>query len=424
MSPAAPPPSAPASAPAAARLIRRRTVFYLSGFDPQGPGHYHALYKDEGLKQAEVSGYRLEVGERRRLQPSISAWDVHFRSHADQACDTRFLFLRWDDIVRSHWPRSRLTVASITLLTTWRMLRNGSLWRTLQTSWPAFLALALPSLRLLGLFVAGGCLLLGLLWLSRVAPLPGVVVGLLVGFGGLLALAHRLERLAQGNWLMRSARVILMQARDQTPELNQRTDQFAAHLCRTLLEGEDDEVLVVGHSSGAMLAVSVVAQALRTLPSHSPHTERLGLLTLGQCIPVLSYQPEAHGFRADLKTLRDNAELRWLDVTAPPDACCFALVDPTAVCSDGGRSSSDDAAGQGPKRLSARFMQMFRPERYRQLRRDKHRCHFQYLMASERPTDYDYFLITAGVESFSERYAQQKDIANFQQFQRFGNPGR
>ena len=416
--------SSPASAATGTGRIRRRTVYYLSGFDPQGPGHYHALYKEEGSKQAQVSGYRLEVGDRRRLQPSISTWDVRFQSKADEACDTRVLFLRWDDIVRRHWPRSRWTVARITLMSTWRMLRNGSLWRTLQTSWPAFLALVLPSLRLLGLLVAGGSLGLFLLWQSRDAPLPGVLAGLLLGLGALWALAHGLERLAQGNWLMRSARVILMQARGETPDLDERMAQFAAHLCRTLQEWEDDEVLVVGHSSGAMLAVSVVAQALRALPSGSPHIDRLGLLTLGECIPVLSYQPEALRFRADLQSLRSASQLRWLDVTAPPDACCFALVDPTAVCLDGKDSALGEASGRGPKRVSARFMQMFGSERYRQLRRDKHRCHFQYLMASELPTDYDYFRITAGVQAFAERYRQQTDITNFRQFQRFGNPAR
>ena len=40
-----------------ARVVRRRSVFYFSGFDPQGASHYHALYRDEALKHFETPPY-------------------------------------------------------------------------------------------------------------------------------------------------------------------------------------------------------------------------------------------------------------------------------------------------------------------------------------------------------------------------------
>jgi hypothetical protein len=78
----------------------------------------------------------------------------------------RTQFLRWDDLVRAQWPRSRWRLAALTLGTTVRMVGNGSLWRILQTSWPAFLALTLPALSLL---VLG---LLGLAWGRSGRPGP------------------------------------------------------------------------------------------------------------------------------------------------------------------------------------------------------------------------------------------------------------
>ena len=39
---------------------------------------------------------------------------------------------------------------------------------------------------------------------------------------------------------------------------------------------------------------------------------------------------------------------------------------------------------------------MFEPARYAEVRRDFFRIHFQYLMATERPVDNDYFSLTAG----------------------------
>ena len=62
-------PSPAATAPAKAPEpppVRRRCVMYLSGFDPQGPAHYHQLYQQEAARQAAVNGSRIEVGGRRK----------------------------------------------------------------------------------------------------------------------------------------------------------------------------------------------------------------------------------------------------------------------------------------------------------------------------------------------------------------------
>ena len=44
--------------------VRRRRLFFISGFDPQGPAHYHRLYAEQAALQAAVSGYRVAVGPR------------------------------------------------------------------------------------------------------------------------------------------------------------------------------------------------------------------------------------------------------------------------------------------------------------------------------------------------------------------------
>jgi hypothetical protein len=44
----------------------RRRIFYISGFDPRGPAHYHCLYAEKAVKQAAVNGLAIEVGPRLR----------------------------------------------------------------------------------------------------------------------------------------------------------------------------------------------------------------------------------------------------------------------------------------------------------------------------------------------------------------------
>ncbi|MEK8032068.1 hypothetical protein AACH06_14675 [Ideonella sp. DXS29W] len=402
------------------RPVRRRHVLYLSGFDPQGPAHYHALYAAEAAQQARASGYLVSVGKRYRLGTN-AAWDVHWTS-SGESVETCYEFLRWDDIVRAHWPRGQGRLLRVTLATTARLIWNGSLWRIWQTSWPAFLALAMPA----ALVASGGAVLVGLITLFSAS-----VIGAVGGWGAItaLALAWPLAHLAsvaqrkvQMAWLMRSASVVIQQARGRMPALELRLDAFAQRLLDVCRMTSVDEVLVIGHSSGAMLAASVVARALRRDPSLAHTSSKLSMLTLGECIPLLSYQPEAHGFRDELAVLRSHLGLNWVDVTAPPDGCCFALVDPTEVVEDGLPESQRRPGG--PKRVSPRFAQCFSPETYVKVRRDKYRCHFQYLMAVERPGTYDFFLLSAGPQTLQEKFAHQPPVLRFDDFRCFGGPRR
>lgn len=418
----APTSAATSAIPTSGRRVRRRHVLYLSGFDPQGPGHYHALYAEQAALQSKVSGDRITVGPRQRAG-SNAAWDVRWQgADGGEPVDTRYEFLRWDDIVRQHWPRGQMRLLAVTVGATARLLGNGSLWRILQTSWPAFLALSLPAALLAGVLLS----LLGLAalgwWVgTQLASWLGVAL-VVVGIAPLRAWAQRAQTKVQMAWLMRSASVVLQQARGRLPALEERLDQFAKRLRELVDASAVDEVLVVGHSSGAMLAVSVVARALRADPQLLQRPTSLSMLTLGECIPLLSYQPEATAFRQELGVLRGARDLNWIDVTAPPDGCCFALIDPTEVCEDG---LPDGNRGlSGPKRVSPRFAQCFPPERYQAVRRDKYRCHFQYLMAVEVPGTYDYFALSAGPRWLADSFAHQPAVTSFTDFQRFGGPRR
>ena len=400
-----------------ARRVRQRHVFYLGGFDPQGPAHYHRLYAEESVKQAAVSGYAVDVGPRERAGPHAARWAVDASWPDGERVQTTIEFLRWDDIVRDNWPRSRWAVMLSALGTTAHQLANGVLWRILKTSWPAFLVLFLPPLLVAGLLVML-CTIVGLGSALLVnGPVFTALVLCAAMFWMLAMFARWAEAKVQMAWLMRSTRFILRQARGDASGLETRVDEFAARVSSVHAAGEVDEVLVVGHSSGAMLAVSVAA---RTITARSSQAPALSLLTLGECIPMLSYQPEAKAFRSELGQVASGSAWTWVDYTAPPDGCCFALVDPTAVCEE--RASA--TVWNAPKRLSPRFAQLFDPASYQVIRRDKYRCHFQYLMASQLPGAYDYFAITAGALTLAERHASMPDVENFRDFQMFGGPAR
>ncbi|MDG2341187.1 MAG: hypothetical protein P8L32_08330, partial [Paracoccaceae bacterium] len=180
-------------------------------------------------------------------------------------------------------------------------------------------------------------------------------------------------------------------------ELDHRLQEFRK-IVEAALSDNVDEVLVVGHSSGAHLAVHVLTDILRDRPL-SDGGPKLAFLSLGQVVPMMSFLPDAHILRRDLQQMSEQDQIFWLDVTAPGDGCAFALCDPVSV------SGVARESKKWPLVISAAFTQTLSPARWNELKRRYFRLHFQYLCAFDQPGDYDYFKITAGPMTMAERFA-------------------
>ena len=366
--------------------VRRRCVFYVSGFDPKGAAYYHRLYREQAALQARVNGMAIEVGPRQRQAGGNPFWELKAQTAAGPV-ETHYEFMQWDDIVRAHWPGNLLRLWWQIVATTGVYLRTGALWKMYKLSWPIAVAAFVPFLLVCAivLLLPAAGLLAG--WLILEATGRGSAAA---AAGGATALAlawiaRRLEARYSLYWMMRSYAFTARQAQGRLPELEARFDEQALRLLARVEQGGYDEVLVVGHSSGAIMAAAILARALRRSPQlGSGAGQALSLLTLGQCIPLLALLPAAVGFRRELELLGSTQQLDWIDFSAPPDGCCFALVDPLASC---GLPPVPDR----PKLLSPRFAEMFSPVDYRKLRDHKLKMHFQYLSASTHATAYDYF---------------------------------
>lgn len=210
---------------------------------------------------------------------------------------------------------------------------------------------------------------------------------------------------------MRSTASLLRYAKGQAPELEERIEAWADILHQHLVDSDDDEILVVAHSSGCIAAVAALSRAIARLGSHQVMSiaKPLSLLTLGQCIPVLSHQPEARQFRSELAHLAHSNRLNWVDISAPPDACCFALSDPCA-------SNANNSGTSQAKRLSPRYAEQMSEQSYRKLKRDKYLCHFQYLRAFETPEYYDFYRWVCGPNTLNQTTQASRSITNFKRF--------
>ena len=417
--------------------VRRRHVFFLSGFDPKGASHYHALYKAEALKQSTLNALALQVGPRQRKIDGNSSWVVSAGLPDGVRCETTYEFARWDDIVRRHWPRSAWRLCLELVVAYALMLRSGGLATVWKVSRKTLVGLAYP-LAVLG---GGIGLSIGLgLWFATAlygegvpgkGGLPLLIGWMIAGAGGVLLLGlglactYWLEARLNTTWLVRIFSFIGKLASGQAPELQVRLDSLGERLAKKIRANDVDEILVVGFSVGSILAVSVVARALRAVAENSagwpggpvaaarppilpkPGCAALSLLTLGHCIPMLGLLPQAVVFRQELALLAQAACVQWLDFSSLTDWGSFAMVDPVKVCKVLPATPAGSADVPNPLMRSPRFHALFAPASYIHLRRNKRRMHLQYLMAAELAGEYDYFAITAGPMTLGARYADR-----------------
>lgn len=387
--------------------VRRRRVFYIPGYDPIHPRRYRELYRKEGARQAAISGFDIAL----RPGQGGGAYGWHVSARIENApVEADFEVLVWSDIVRDSMSNSIPATYWQLVRTAWTYIASGALRRLMWLrKGPVIAALYPVGMLLLQLLLAGlaGWAVAALIgWLAGMVPLAGPV------WAAAVLAARVCAAILAAVWLLRWFKAqdnrlyahYLMhdyaytaQARGANPpELEARMAAFADRIAEALRE-DVDEVLVVGHSSGAHLGVSVLADLIRAsrVPKGGP---ALGFLTLGQVVPMVSFLPNAHRLRADLMYLSTRHELTWVDVTAPGDGCAFALCDPVAV------SGVGTDAKIWPLVISAAFTQTLSPERWKELRWRFFRLHFQYLCAFDRPGDYDYFRITAGPRTLAARF--------------------
>ncbi|VDC30637.1 hypothetical protein [Pseudogemmobacter humi] len=378
--------------------IFRRRVFYIPGYDPFHPRRYRELYRKEGAEQARLSGYDLHL--KPKSGKGSYGWRVDAQIEGRQVA-SEIDVLVWSDLVRSSMSNSIPATYWQLLRTAWAYIGSGALFRlmrlrkgpTIAALYPVVFLLAQLALALLAGGLAAWAVGRLTHWAAGIPVLLAVAVLVLRWFRAkdnkIFAwyLMHDYGYSAQGNGAY-------------PPEMEARMFDFGKQI-RQALDGGHDEVLVVGHSSGAHLGISILADLTREgLPADHPP---LSFLSLGHVVPMISFLPGAARLRGDLAHLCQSDQIAWIDVTAPGDGCAFALCDPVSV------SVEPPPGKRWPLVLSAAFTQTLSAEKWRALRRRYFRLHFQYLCAFDnltgQPGEYDYFRVTAGPLTLAQRFA-------------------
>lgn len=350
----------------------RRKIFYLSGYDPRGARFYHQLYKEQSELYAQTSGENISVSGRSREGEADTAWLVE---NLTADVRTEFTFLGWDDVIRQTWDRNPLSLfwgavsstASFSVNWDWaRYARNITRATFIAFYYPALSVVVLP------------LLLITLIWW-----LAGPVLAIILGLG----ISYFVSRFIQSLWLLRFVIFNDRYARKPPlPALDARVSGMADTIDAAF--GQDwDEVLLVTHSNGSILAMPIMQELLGRLGGRMP--SNFALMTLGSCIPLVGIRKDALRFQAVLDAVAEG-EFLWLDLGSLTDGACIPLVDPLMTCETAHRPEQHV--------LSPRWFKYCDPATYDKRRRNKYQVHFEYLRTFDRISPLDYLRVTSCAE--------------------------
>ena len=396
-----------------------RLVFFFSGFDPKGATFYHRLFRTGIAQRNAAHDETLALGKRHRIGRWASVWTALWRGASSAlggrpvTMRTRVHFMRWEDIIQRHWRRTPLTLARDYWNIYARGLGSGALQRIWRAAPRAFRLAMLPLVVCFSSFAAGLLVFGGLLCLTGLMPVSlAMALGLCVGALAWRLLARRLDC----EWLLRLYAFMRQHAVGEMPALEARLSEMAVHLAeaveaRTRQPGAAPlkEVLVVGYSSGSILAAAVLARALPKLNEVVGHrragdSATLAMVTLGQCIPIAAEWPAARGLRNELELLAENPSLTWHDYSAASDRAAFRESPPwpQPALLKGYQASPPFAATSGAASFGS-------------TRRDRRETHLRYLQAPREPGHpgtYDFFALVCGPLTLAEQHAQMKQSAD------------
>jgi len=377
-------------------MVRRRHLYHLAGYDPVDCASQHRRFRREleTFKRTwKVDANASEI--ERRSDGSRVWWTVHARSPGWQVESVHEPF-QWDDIVRRDIERPRALRFWHALLAFSEFIMTGTLFRYCGASLRYAIFFLVPLVQL-ALFVAAGWLVARLLVAAfSLSGMTAVVLGWLAGIAAFFVLLRwpgrrwRVEQMLS-DWVFAHEYL-----HNRRPDLDARLDAFAASLAAQVRQSGLDEIVLVGHSMGAMLGIDVLNRALAIDADIGRRGPAVCLLTVGATIPKFTLHPAAQRLRAMVNRIATEPSILWAECQGRDDIISFYKFDPVALTRVGERFSGK------PLIRRVQLHEMLTPEAIARHRNNYLRVHYQVVMANDKHAPYDYFLMGCGPIAFRE----------------------
>src|SRR5258707_4883829 len=227
-----------------------------------------------------------------------ASWTIETKA-SDWQTRTRYDFLRWEDLIQRDLAAPIWHTVFHAIWIYWRLVFSGTFARFWKANWrfatfityPHFLLLieAMCALGIAFAFARG----LEALGIPDPFSMAAAAALFLAILGTVLKLSENVTYLL---YLLLDTIWTCEFSHRKRPEWDERIDRFAQYLVDVAREGEADEIVVVGHSSGSFLGAEIVARALKPDQNLRRHGPPGGLLTIGRNFPTVGFLAPPHEF--------------------------------------------------------------------------------------------------------------------------------
>lgn len=346
-----------------------KDVFYLGGFDPRSPKYYYSLFKKNALKTSALAGKKADISSMKQDESfEISCDDTQINYH----------FLPWHDVVKENFVKNSFDLFSVMLI--YARFCAQPLLRTYKHSHMQLIGALYPFFYVLFTYALLFCALYFLLKsfdFSLEFCALGVLL-LVLGAKIIFWLGSKIHVF----WLLGIYIFCLKYAQGKIPD--EKITSFAERILEALKQNQnraDYEVLVLSHSVGTILAISVLAKVIELAKAQNIDISALRLVMLGSCIPLVSFHNCCEFYKEQMRVLA-SSRIPCYDLSSKIDGACFPLFN---------YAKALNISAPNLEFLSVRFFKIYSPKTYKKIRYAWYKVHFLYLMATEIKGGYDFF---------------------------------
>jgi len=377
------------------KLFKRRHVYHLPGYDTAGCEAQYRRFAGQLVRFKRTWPVEASLSELERSNPQSRGWWTVQTHCADWQVETVHEVLLWNDIVLADFARPlllRIAKAAVAYLD---LIATGTFFRYFMANYRYGIFFLFPLIVLsmfgfaawlLACFVAD-CLL-------QLVGSAEFAISLIAGIASFFVLLQWPGR----SWRVHHALDGWIFARDyihdRRNDINARLDVFANVILARAREAGVDEIVLVGHSLGATLAVDLIDRALTIDSEFGRRGAAVCLLTVGATIPKFTLHPAAKRLRRAAARIAAEPSIAWAEYQARVDIISFYTCNPATL------ARTDEQLSGQPVIRHVQIDQMLTPETYARHRRRYMRLHYQPVMANEKRAPYDYFMMACGPALF------------------------
>jgi hypothetical protein len=383
--------------------VTKRCVIFFGGYENASATQQYSRLKREIGRFEHTWNINAEAGDPvAESDDVVLAWPIETRG-ANWRVETRFHYYAWNDLIAEDFARPDWHSIPAGLLSLADFIITGTALRYLVVAWRYWLFSFYPFA--LSLVFAGIAILILQSLTSLGVPMPWYLaapLGIAIFWGLVRWPGERLRlRYMLNDWSFASAI-----AWGRRSSYTARLDRFSEALCRTIRESDADEVLIVGHSLGAVLATETLSRALERDPELVRAGPPVTLMTVGSSLLKIALHPAARGLRRSIGRVLNATDVAWIDYTALVDPLNFYRTDPGKVLGL--------KVPRGPVIRTAKIRAMLGEETYRKFKGDFLRLHRQFVMGNGARYHYDFFMACCGPMTQAARIADMTaSVDNF-----------